>query len=169
VVRSRPCAHAKRDGRRTAALKPASRRCALPIRPRIGQLAHGRSTRRRFCPCAPFQGAPSSSHLAAVQHLLAAPHGPYNLPVPPLFLPRPRGRRSRARRGQAPCTPSAGQLPAPLRPSPVTNRQQVSPSSFPTPSPVESPTGAAQFRPEPPPPWPRDYIASISLFPGCFS
>jgi hypothetical protein len=53
--------------------------------------------------------------------------------------------------------------------SPATNRAPVSPSSFPTPSPAKPPTGAAQFRPEPPPPWPRDYIASLSFFPGCFS
>jgi hypothetical protein len=55
---------------------------------------------------------------------------PYNLPVPPLPLPRPGVRRSRARRGRAPCALPAGQLPVLLRPSSATNRLLVSPLKF---------------------------------------
>jgi hypothetical protein len=54
-------------------------------------------------------------------------------------------------------------------PSAGTNPQRVSPSSFSTPSPAEPATGVAQFRRVAPPSIPRDYIASLSLIPGCFS
>jgi hypothetical protein len=168
VVRSRPCAHAKRGGRRTAALKPASRRCALPIkaahRPARARPQHAPAV----LPCAPFRGAPSG-RFAAVQYLLAAPHGPYNLPVLPVLLSRLETRRSRGRRGRARGAPPDGQLPALPYPSPATNRQRVSPSSSPTPSSAKGATGGAQFRWAAPPSIPRDYIASPSFFSGCFS
>jgi hypothetical protein len=83
-------------------------------------------------------------------------------PAPPLH----RSRSSSGRHRRPPPRAAAGHFPAP---SPATNRAPVSPSSFPTPSPAKPATGDAQFRPEPPPPWPRDYIASLSFFPGCFS
>jgi hypothetical protein len=134
---------------------------------RIGQHRAGRSTRWWPCLCAPPR-CRSSGPCAAGQHRSQPPR-PYNLPVPLVLLPKPRGRRNRARGGRVPWAPPAGQVPAPLRRSAATNRLWVSPSSFPTPSPAKPATGAVQFRPEPPPPWPRDYIASLSFFPGCFS
>jgi hypothetical protein len=108
------------------------------------------------------------ARFAVVQHLLTAPHGPYNLPVLPVPLPRLRVHRSRARRGRAPCASPAGQLPALLRPSSATNRLLVSPLSFPTPSPAKPATGAAQFWPEPPPPWPRTTLCLPLFLQGLF-
>jgi hypothetical protein len=118
--------------------------------------------------CAPHRGAAPPAR-APPASTARSPPRPYNLPVPLVLLPKPRGRRNRARGGRVPWAPPAGQVPAPLRRSAATNRLWVSPSSFPTPSPAKPATGAVQFRPEPPPPWPRDYIASLSFFPGCFS
>jgi hypothetical protein len=88
--------------------------------------------------------------------------------APPSTRPRPEARRNRARRGRAHGAPPAGQLPAPLRPPAATNRLWVSPSPFPTPSPVKPATGAAQFRPEPPPPWPRATLRLPRSFQGVF-
>jgi hypothetical protein len=45
----------------------------------------------------------------------------------------------------------------------------VSPSTFSTSSPAESPTGMAQFRRAAPPSMARDHIVSLPLIPGCFS
>jgi hypothetical protein len=117
--------------------------------------------------CAPQRDAAPPAR-APPASTFSQPPRPYNLPVPPLPLPRPEVRRSTARSDRAPWTPPAGQLPAPLRPSAATNRLWVSPSSFPAPSPAEPATGAVQFRLEPPPPWPRDYIGLFHYFQGVF-
>jgi hypothetical protein len=136
-------------------------------RPHDGQLAHAAACQPSDL-CAD-RGAPPPVRFAVVHHLLAAPHDPYNIPVSPVFLHRPGVRRSGGRRGRAPCAPPAGRLPAPLRLSAATNQLRVSPSTFSTPPPADSPTGMAQFRRAAPPIMPRDHIASLSLIPRYFS
>jgi hypothetical protein len=93
--------------------------------------------------CAPTEEPPPPVRFTVVHHLLAAPHDPYNIPESPVFLHRPGVRWSRGRRGRAPYAPPAGRLPAPLRLSAATNQLRVSPSTFSTPPPDDSPTGMA--------------------------
>jgi hypothetical protein len=174
-VHSRSRVHAGRGGRRTVALKP--RPIAAPAlkaeqRPEPYRPRPVRSADRctpASCPCARSRAPPPLAHFAAIQYLLAVPHGFPNLPAPTVPPPRPERRRTEQRRGQAPWAPPAGHPPMFPHTSVATNRSMMSPSTFSTPSPAESPTGMAQFRRAAPPSMPRDHIASLSLIPGCFS
>jgi hypothetical protein len=141
-------------------LRPAYKGRASAITAQAAAPAVHASARRRE--------PPLSANTAAGQHFLQPPKTPYNLPVPPLPLPRLRVRRSRARCGHAPCAPPAGQLSALLCPSSATNWLLVSPTSFPTLSPTKPATGAAQFWPEPPPPWTRTTLHLPHSFQGLF-
>jgi hypothetical protein len=174
-VHSRSRVHAGRGGRRTVALKP--RPVAAPAnkaaqRPEPHRSCTGRHCRPQHAPadcmCAHPRN-PSSSLFHRIQCFLAVPHDLPNLPAPPVPPPRPKNRRSEARRGQARWAPPVGRLPAFPHPSEATNWSVVGPSSFSTPSPAKFPTGIAQFRRAAPPSMPRDHIASLSLIPGCFS
>jgi hypothetical protein len=74
----------------------ASRYCAQPVK-----AAHRLAPRTpqhmlAVLPVRPTEAPPPLARFAAVHHLLTAPHGPYNLPVPPVLLPRPGVRWSRA-------------------------------------------------------------------------
>jgi hypothetical protein len=170
---------------RTRPPRVAPRSVAGPLRTqakagrRITVLTQGPyfDVKTRSCPC--YKGCRrSSSRTHAVGPASARHRGAASLgqlrrrstlleqPVPPFALPRPGARRSKGSQRLAPAVAAVGHLRC--RPDPNSGHKPVAgePSASPTSSPAKPVAGAAQFWPEPPPPWPKDPIASPLSFQG---
>jgi hypothetical protein len=112
-----PAAAPAFKGRRTAFSRPASaRRC--PARSRA---------------------PPPLALVVAVQCLLVVLHGLPNFPSATAPPPRPEPCQTEPHRGQPPWAPAAGRSPVLPHTSTATNRSMVSPSTFSTHPPAESP------------------------------
>jgi hypothetical protein len=156
------CARIPRQPAHTAALpKP----CAPAAAPAYkGHTPTGRA-RPRHAVVLPFPSTtPPLVLLAAVQCPLVVPHGSPTSPAPPHPSPKPEHRRTEPHRGQAAWAPPAGLAQAISHPSAATNRSLVSPSTFSTHPPAETPTGVAQFRRAAPTGPPGDHIAKLEFF-----
>jgi hypothetical protein len=89
---------------------------------------------------------------------------PYDLPSTTASSPRPDQCWTAAFRGRAAWAPVAGRPPVFSHQSAASNRWLVCPSTYPTHSPADSPTGVAQFRRATPAGPPRDHIAKQKFF-----
>jgi hypothetical protein len=130
--------------------------------------AHGHCT-PASCRAPVPEHPPPLAHVAQSSASLAATHGPYDFPSTTVPPARPGTAGQKAAAAVPPWAQLAGRPPVLLHPSTATNRSMVSPSTFSTHPPADSPTGMAQFRRAAPPSMARDNIVSLPLIPGCFS
>jgi hypothetical protein len=86
----------------------------------------------------------------------------------PFSLPGSGARRGSSSNGRHHLAPPPTLTGATSTPTPASNQPLVSPSTSPTSFPARNPGDLAGFWPEPPPPWPKDPIASPSFFLGSF-
>jgi hypothetical protein len=160
AVRRRSRAHASQGRTRYCGVTPGSYSDAQPrSRPAIKVVA---------VPSAGWMSRSTIPALPPRPSALASHPAPHRLPVLWMHCPRRPSHRSRSSGGRNRQPPPQAAAESLTASSPTTNRAMVSPSSFPTPSPAKPATGAAQFWPEPPPPWPRTTLRLFRSFKGVF-